>query len=831
MLSQSSTYGGASSGGSFAFCRNADSGEAISLSHEDMERGLVIGGIMGAGKTYLIGKLLDELAAKQQGFLFLDVHNDATDDFLRRVPPSREKDIILLSVNDPGCAPGINLLQPVRTSDLQHISFTINAVLDLFSKLFFDGQDLMHTQVYMAELLQCSIPVMLAQSSPMTLAELPLLLTNQPVRDKLLTNLTNSHVRSFWERFTTLSKKDQDERTAPLLRRLDNLLIDPLIRDVISQPSTFSMRTIMDEAKIVLVKLSRNLPTVTKLVGGLLVMEVARACFSRADTPREKRVHFTLIADEFQNFASHVFLQLLTEGRKYALSTVVAFQSLGQLPEPVQVGVHAAANMIIYQVSGEDAATFSREFALSPLSQTETVSANVISTLLQDNHPSSAVQHFVSRWLRLLQKYRGTEDERVFLNRAEGYETYLPTIRATAKSLPGTALYAFSQDNVAQGMIKLGDWVFSRLTDPKLSSTIDDYAVLSLLGNALGFSNYVRLLYDPPKDLYTRPGVAAVAQISLSKGTLFELVSSMAIGDLLQNQQAAHSTGFYEAQYASHHFGYEGSLGTMEERSQAATAIFFMEKDEFFAFQYDLKLAVEELRKVPPVTNKYGGGVNTSVADREKQLAKLLSNPPRYTAYARLGEWQGRIQALPLAQPIASSDLVGSRLRASNIASGYIRRREDIQRELEQRARQLQPSPGFLPALPSPSSLTPAQPFSQPGIYAIEEEFEPGMVVESVPTYSKEEELYRQRYYAVNGCFPSYLPMSETPEQKRIRLFIAMNGFPPPASLVSKWGLSQTKGTSGAAHPATPPKSAKQKSPGTQHPPAKRKRTRQDEEE
>jgi type IV secretory pathway TraG/TraD family ATPase VirD4 len=63
----------------------------------------------------------------------------------------------------------------------------------------------------------------------------------------------------------------------------------------------------------------------------ILVSQIYNAAMSRADIPEEQRRDFYLYVDEFQNFVTGTFADILSEARKYHLSLIMAHQYIAQL--------------------------------------------------------------------------------------------------------------------------------------------------------------------------------------------------------------------------------------------------------------------------------------------------------------------------------------------------------------------------------------------------------------------------------------------------------------------------------------------------------------------
>ena len=151
-----------------------------------------------------------------------------------------------------------------------------------------------------------------------------------------------------------------------LLNRLDELLASENIRNILGQSqNAFNFRSFMDSRKIVLIKISKGVlgSENATLLGTLIIWKIYEAAMSRADMPAEDRKDFFLYVDEFQNFATESFTEILSESRKYNLSLTFANQYLGQLPGTIRKTVFGnVANILSFRVGSDDAGIVSQEF-------------------------------------------------------------------------------------------------------------------------------------------------------------------------------------------------------------------------------------------------------------------------------------------------------------------------------------------------------------------------------------------------------------------------------------------------------------------------------------
>jgi hypothetical protein len=165
------------------------------------------------------------------------------------------------------------------------------------------------------------------------------------------------------------------------------------------------MRSVMDERKILLVKLSAELPSVTSLIGSVIIALFLNAAYSRADLPVEKRKQFNLYADEFQRFATEDFAILFTEARKFGIASTVAHQTRDQLDLQNRSTTLNVANIVVIKISGKDAEELAGECDSTPplpdiIGQRPIFSPkrDVVDHLVKNGHKNPAVNSFTDRY-------------------------------------------------------------------------------------------------------------------------------------------------------------------------------------------------------------------------------------------------------------------------------------------------------------------------------------------------------------------------------------------------------------------------------------------------
>ena len=141
---------------------------------------------------------------------------------------------------------------------------------------------------------------------------------------------------------------------------------NPMMRNTLSH-STLDLATAMNQGQVLVCNLSKGRlgDETSNLLGALLATGFAQAAHGRAAVPEEERRDFTLFIDEFQNFTTSSFADMLSEARKYRLSLVVAHQFLSQVPEFLQDAVIGTANTtIVFRCGANDAPLLASELDL-----------------------------------------------------------------------------------------------------------------------------------------------------------------------------------------------------------------------------------------------------------------------------------------------------------------------------------------------------------------------------------------------------------------------------------------------------------------------------------
>ncbi|HLW02687.1 MAG TPA: zinc-ribbon domain-containing protein [Ktedonobacterales bacterium] len=297
-------------------------GERVDIFKLSRLLGLYIIGLQSMGKSGLIEELIVQDIKQEIGVCVLDPHGELVDNIIAKLPDEKkEEKVIYLDLAETQYYFGLNLFAcPDPTSD-DEITKTVSQVAHVFEKSF--GVSMSDTPRIYDYLFNGAYT--LIANPGYTLLDIPLVFTND-LRQKLLATVPSAEVLRFWDDVTQLPKPDQSREERDVLRRLNDLSHAPLRFIVGQSHSTIDLRKIMDEGKILLVKLDRQREQATSLIGSIIVAQILNS----ANTRQTNKL-FNLYADEFQNFATEDFAILLEQARKRGIGVTMAHQNRAQL--------------------------------------------------------------------------------------------------------------------------------------------------------------------------------------------------------------------------------------------------------------------------------------------------------------------------------------------------------------------------------------------------------------------------------------------------------------------------------------------------------------------
>ncbi|MBC7074101.1 type IV secretion system DNA-binding domain-containing protein [Candidatus Parcubacteria bacterium] len=334
---------------------------------DDRRRHIYILGKTGVGKTSLLLNMAIQDILAGHGIGFIDPHGEAAEELLYFIPSSRINDVVYFNPADIDYPIGFNPMEKVSL-EMRHL--VAAGLMGVFKKIWPDVWS-----ARMEYILNNAILALLENPNTTILA-INRMLADAEFRKKIVEKIKDPIVKSFWvNEFARYTQRYEVEATAAIQNKIGQFISNPLIRNIIGQvKSKIDMREIMDEGKIFIANLSKGKigEENSKLLGALLITKLYLTAMSRVDLPEEKRRDFFLYVDEFQNFATEAFVNILSEARKYRLSLILANQYLAQLEEMTPLGRSTrvrdavfgnVGTIIVFRIGSEDAEFLKEEFA------------------------------------------------------------------------------------------------------------------------------------------------------------------------------------------------------------------------------------------------------------------------------------------------------------------------------------------------------------------------------------------------------------------------------------------------------------------------------------
>ncbi len=328
----------------------------VGLSSARRAMHIAVLGKTGTGKSSFLRYLSQQDIEADRGFLYFDLHGDATP-FLLQVINARERrlrrhlsdKLIVIDPADPIYSVGFNPLEQ-ETTDFVRIS-EFAAVLKL-------RWGLDHFGARTDELLRNALYVLSANH--LTLLELAPLLTHAGFRAACLKRVPNAEVRQYFEmRFDQTSEAMRTTMREPILNKTSVFTADPHFRHIVGQAqSTFSIREAMDQGHWVLVNLPKGrLGEQAITLASLLFTMAKNALFTR-----EKRSIYSVYCDEIQNLVAYGsgIDTVLSEARKFGVAIVSANQFLDQYPAEMRSAILAVGTHVFFQLSSMDSTQVSQ---------------------------------------------------------------------------------------------------------------------------------------------------------------------------------------------------------------------------------------------------------------------------------------------------------------------------------------------------------------------------------------------------------------------------------------------------------------------------------------
>ncbi|MBU0661432.1 type IV secretion system DNA-binding domain-containing protein [Patescibacteria group bacterium] len=325
---------------------------------DDRRRHMYVIGKTGMGKSTMMENMMLHDIYNGLGVGLVDPHGDFAEKIIDFIPSWRMNDVVYFNPADLDHPMGFNILE-VNNEEQKHL--VAAGLMGTFKKIWPDVWSSRMEYILNNTLLA------LLEYPDSTLLGINRLLSDKKFRNKVVAKVKDPVIKGFWQNeFAGYNDRYAQEAVAPIQNKIGQFLSASVIRNMVAQvKSTINIRQLMDEGKILIMNLSKGRlgEDNSRLLGGMLITKIQLAAMERVDIPEHERKDFFLYVDEFQNFATPSFANILSEARKYRLGLVMAHQYVAQLDEVVADAVFGNVGTIVtFRVGAADAEMLAKEF-------------------------------------------------------------------------------------------------------------------------------------------------------------------------------------------------------------------------------------------------------------------------------------------------------------------------------------------------------------------------------------------------------------------------------------------------------------------------------------
>lgn len=340
--------------------RNAN--RLFGVKRRDRRQHMYVVGKSGTGKTTLLKNMMIQDIANGEGVCVVDPHGEFVEELLSKIPEERINDVVYFNPADPDYSVGFNILE---IPDPRYKHLVASGLMGIFTKIW--------SGVWSArmEYIMNNAVLALLDTPGSTLLGILRLLVDKEYRQMIVSNIKDPVVKAFWvNEFEEWKEQFRTEAIAPIQNKVGQFLSTALVRNIVGQAkSTIDVLDIINSGKIFLINVSKGRigEDNSSLLGAMIITKLQLAAMERVRIPEDERVDFFLYVDEFQNFATDSFANILSEARKYRLNIILAHQYIGQLVTDVSTKVRDAVfgnvgTMVLFRVGAADAEFLEKEF-------------------------------------------------------------------------------------------------------------------------------------------------------------------------------------------------------------------------------------------------------------------------------------------------------------------------------------------------------------------------------------------------------------------------------------------------------------------------------------
>ncbi|MDP3882890.1 MAG: type IV secretion system DNA-binding domain-containing protein [Candidatus Staskawiczbacteria bacterium] len=336
--------------------------QKFGIKRGDRRQHMYVIGKTGVGKTAFLKNMALQDINNGQGLAVIDPHGEFVEEILDNIPPHRINDVVYFNPSDMEYPVSFNIMD---VADPRYKHLIASGLIGIFTKIW--------ANVWSArmEYILANCILALLDTPGTTLLGIPRMLVDRDYRQKIINNLKDPVVKSFWvNEYEEWDPRYRNEAIAPVQNKVGQFLNVSFVRNIVGQAkNTIDIDEIMNTQKILLVNVSKGRigEDNSAILGAMIITKIQLAAMERVRIPEDERKDFYLYVDEFQNFATDSFVNILSEARKYRLDLIIAHQYIGQLVTDTSTAVRDAVfgnvgTMVSFRVGAADAEFLEQEF-------------------------------------------------------------------------------------------------------------------------------------------------------------------------------------------------------------------------------------------------------------------------------------------------------------------------------------------------------------------------------------------------------------------------------------------------------------------------------------
>jgi len=310
---------------------------------QDLLRHTYTIGATGTGKSTKCLNDILKIIDMGYGCLYIDIHGQDSVNLLDYIPPEHAKRVIYIDPSDLTKPIGLPIFDGIDNHTDAEIA--IDNLISLFNVIWpnFIGPST-------EDLLRMASMAVVPNGNA-TLLEIYLMLVDETYRETI--EIKDSAVRLFWkETFPELIKRDKS-RLNPPTNKLRKLIMSSICRSVLCQTNPkFSIKNAMENNQIVICNFAKGKlgHETARLLAGIVVCQLQLCTFKRGANSKP----FFIFLDEFQNYCTESFMEILSESRKYNISLNLYHQYIAQLPKEIQAAIlNNVGSTYAFRLEGE----------------------------------------------------------------------------------------------------------------------------------------------------------------------------------------------------------------------------------------------------------------------------------------------------------------------------------------------------------------------------------------------------------------------------------------------------------------------------------------------